>query len=65
MAPQSGCVGSQADEIAMESLGRIRLNRAPEMKYKDESGPRVGSIGRVVAYFRQVIKETDNELVRA
>ena len=49
----------------MESLDRIRLDRSPAMKYCDPVDPVAESMGRALAYFRKVVKETDNDLVGA
>ena len=46
----------------MESLDRLRLSRTPHTDYQDLLGPQVGIMVQAFAYFREVAKETDNEL---
>ena len=49
----------------MESVGRIRLRRAPRMKYKPFLPNCVQSMDKALEYFRRVAKQTDSPLVRA
>ena len=39
IAAQTRGAGFRADQVAMESICRIRLNRAPHMKFKHLLGP--------------------------
>ena len=50
--------------MALGSLDCFRLSRAPCRKYNDVLGPSADSLGRAIAYFRKVVKEVDNDLVR-
>ena len=43
----------------MEPVDRIRLGRAPHMKYKYLLGDGVQYVGRALEYSRRVAKETD------
>ena len=45
-------------------MGRICLNRAPRMKFKDLLGPQVQGMGRPMGYSCRVAKETGSGLVR-
>ena len=54
--------GSQAGEVSTESLDRITVDRAPRAKDKDLLGPKIDSVGRVLAYYREVAKETGAHL---
>ena len=65
MTAQMSGPGSQAEKVAMESVDRIRLSRAPHMKYKFLLSGNVNSMDKALEYFRRVAKETDDELVRA
>ena len=49
----------------MESAGRIRLSRAPHMKYKYLLGNGVRPMDEALEYFRRVAKQTDSPLLRA
>ena len=49
----------------MESVGRIRLSRAPHMKYKWLLSNGAQSIGKALEHFRRVAEQTDSPLVRA
>ena len=61
-----GCgIGSQAERIAMESLGRIRLDRSPPMKLRERLEPRLEAMARALGPFRKAVEETDNDLTRA
>ena len=57
--------GLQAERAAVEPLGRIRLSRSPNMKYKCVLAPGVISRDGAQAYFRKVIEEAEDPLVRA
>ena len=50
---------------AAESVGRIRLSRAPHMEFKSPLAPTVAPRGRALVYFRLVAKEADNALAEA
>ena len=43
----------------------MRSNRPLRVKYEDLPGPKVGRVGRALAYFRKVPRGTDAGLVRA
>ena len=58
MAAPTCDAGSQSGEVAIGSLDKIRLDRAPHMKYNEILGPNVGAMGRAPANFRRVAKET-------
>ena len=49
----------------MDTLGRICSGRVPLMRFKKLLGTGVVVIGRTLAYFWKVAKETDNDLARA
>ena len=57
--------GAQAGEVAMESVGRIRLSRAPHMKYEYLLSNGAQSTAKTLEYLRRVAKQTDDALVRA
>ena len=57
--------GTRAEKVAMESVGRIRLSRAPHMKYKYPLSGGARTIGKALEYFRRVVKQSDDPLVRA
>ena len=57
--------GTQADGVAMESAGRIRLSRAPHVKYKCLLPNGVQSMDKAPEFFRRVAKYFDGSLVRA
>ena len=65
MTAQFSGAGAQAEEVAMESAGRIRLSRAPNMKYKCLLSNGAQSMDAALEYFSRVAKQTDNALVRA
>ena len=65
MTAQMSGSGSQAEKVALESVDRLRLSRAPHMKYKYLLSGSVTTMDRALEYFRRVAKETDDELVRA
>ena len=58
-------VGTRAERAAMESVGRIRLSRAPHMKYKYLLGNGARTINEALEYFRRVVRQTDSPPVRA
>ena len=64
-AAKTRAAGSRADKVAMESLGRIRLNRTPVMRYAGISGPKAGATDRNPAYFRKAARVFGDELARA
>ena len=55
---QSGGAAPQVEHEALESLGRTRMSRAPHLKYDHLLGPVATSMGRALAYFRRVMKES-------
>ena len=57
--------GAQAEKVAMESVDRIRLSRAPHMTYKYLLANGAQYIDEASGYFRRVANQTDNSLVRA
>ena len=65
MTAQFSGVGSQAEKVALESVDRLRLSRAPHMKFKYLLSGGVSSMDKALEYFRRVAKETDDTLVRA
>ena len=65
MTSQFSGPGAQAEKVAWESAGRIRLSRAPRIKYKHQLPNGVQSIYQAIEYLRRVAKQTDNSLVRA
>ena len=65
MGTQVRGTGSHAWGAAIDSLGRDRLGRANHLKFQDLLGLCVDFMGRALAHFRKVAKETDIDLVRA
>ena len=65
MTAQFSGTGSQAEKVALESVDRLRLSRAPHMKYKYLLAGGVTSMDKALEYFRRVIKESDDVLVRS
>ena len=65
MAAQFSGVGAQAERVAMESVGRVRLSRAPHIKYEYLLPNGARSMDKALEYFRRVAEETDNPPVRA
>ena len=65
MAAQTCGSGSLAELVALESVGRLRLSRAPHVEFKFLPGSGPSSIGRAVAYIRRVAKERGNFLAKA
>ena len=57
--------GTQAGKVATESADRIRLSRAPDMKYKYLLPGGVRTMDKALEYFRRVVKQSDDPLVRA
>ena len=57
--------GSRAEEVALESVDRIRLCRATRIKSKSLLGPKVSSVASAVEYLRRVAKETGDRPVKA
>ena len=51
--------------MATESVDRIRLSRAPHMKYKYLLGNGGRTMDKALEYFRRVAKQTDSPLARA
>ena len=54
MEPVPGA-GAQAEKVAMESVDRIRLSRAPHMKYKYLLSGGVRTMDKALEYFRRVV----------
>ena len=65
MTAQISGAGSQDEKVAMESVGRIRLSRAPHMKYKYLLSGGVRIIDKALGYFRRAAKQCGDPLVRA
>ena len=65
MSAQMCGSGTRAGQMAMGSVGRIRLSRAPRMKYKCFRGAGARSVGRAAENFRRVANEPNSSLVRA
>ena len=57
--------GTRAEQVVMESVDRIRLRRAPHMRYKHLLGNGVQTMGRVFEFPCRVAEEADSSLVRA
>ena len=53
------------EQVALESIDRIRLNRAPHMKFKNLLSPDARGMNRALEYFRRVAKGTESVLVQA
>ena len=56
MAAKACGSGSQAERVALAPLDRSRLGLTPHMKFKH-----IDNTDRVLAYFRQVAKETESD----
>ena len=65
MTAQFSGTGSQAEKVALESVDRLRLSRAPHMKYKYLLSGGVSSMDKALEYFRRVVKESNDVLVRS
>ena len=65
MAAKSYGPGSRSVEVAVEPIGRSRLNRAPRLKYKHLVGPGTKGIYRALEYFRRLTKGADDVPVGA
>ena len=65
MAARTRGAGSRAEQVAMLSIGRIRLNRAPKTKFEQLLGPDVPRRYRALEYFRRAANETDDVPARA
>ena len=65
MTTQISGAGTQAEKVAMGSVGRIRLSRAPHVKYKYLLFGGVRSMDEALEYFRRAAKRSDDPLVRA
>ena len=65
MTAQFSGAGAPSERVAMESVDRIRLSRAPYMKYKFLLPNGAQPMGRTLEYFRRVAKQTDSALARA
>ena len=65
MTAQFSGPGTRAGKVAMESVGRIRLGRAPHMKYRYLLPNGVQSLDKAHKYSRRAAKQTDSSLVRA
>ena len=65
MAARTRGEGYRAERVAMESIDRTRLNRAPHMTFKHSLDPDAEGVGRALEYFRRVAKATNDVLVRA
>ena len=49
---------TRADQVALESVGRIRLSRAPHVAYEYLLGSGVQPMGRAAENVRRAAKET-------
>ena len=56
---------TQAEKVALESVDRIRLSRAPHMRYKYLLAGGLRSMDRALEYFRRVVTPPDDPLMRA
>ena len=65
MPAQFSGAGTQAEKVAMEPVDRIRLSRAPHMKYKYLLPNGVRAMDKAWEHFRRVAKQTDSPLARA
>ena len=65
MTAQFSGAGSQAEKVALESVDRLRLSRAPHMKFKYLLSGNVKSMDKALEYFRRVAKESKDPLVCA
>ena len=65
MAAQTCGSGSHAAQVAMGSIDRIRLNRAPQMKFEDLLGSNLQGMDRASESFWRIANESENGLVRA
>ena len=65
MAAQFSGSGSQAEKVALESVDRLRLSRAPHMKFRYLLSGGVRSMDKALEYFRRVAKESKDPLVCA
>ena len=57
--------GTQAEKVAMESADRIRLSRAPHVKFKYLLPNGGQSMDKAPEYFRSVARQPDIALARA
>ena len=57
--------GTRAEEVALDSAGRIRPNRSPHMKFKYLSRNGVQSADKALGYSRRVANQSESSLVRA
>ena len=64
MTAQFSGPGAQAEKVAMESVDRIRLSRAPHMKDKYLLSNGAQSVYKSLEYLRRVAKKTGSSLVR-
>ena len=55
---------SRSGRVALGSIGRVRSNPSPHVKFKQCSGPDAQGVGRAAEYLRRVAKETDDGLAR-
>ena len=58
MATQTCGAGLQAEKVAMGPVDQTRWHPVPHMKFRGTVGPKVETVDRELAYFRQVEKET-------
>ena len=64
MAAHTCGSGPRAEQVALESVDRIRLNRAPHTEFKFLLGAGASSIGQALEYFRRVASAFRNPLVK-
>ena len=65
MAAQFSGSGTQAEKVALELADRIRLSRAPRMKYKYLLAGGARSMDKASEHFRRVARQSDGPLARA
>ena len=65
MAAQFSGSGSRAEEVALESVDRPRLSRAPRMKFKYLLSGGVQSMDKALEYFRRVVRESNTVLAQS
>ena len=58
MTAQFSGSGAQAEEVALEFVGRIRLSRAPHMKNKYLLACGIRSVDKALEYFRRVVTQS-------
>ena len=64
LAARACGTGPRAGQVAVEPIGRIRLNRAPYMKFRLLFGPGIQGRDRALEFFRHVAKGTNDVVAR-